>query len=296
MPWRPDLVRYGALGCAVNVQSSRGCPGQCAFCATPGLPEDLRRWQPRDVALVVDEMEHEAQRLEAAGLPPIFNFVDDDFGPLVRVERLADELEARELRVAFALEMRLASLIGQPWLAERLARLREAGLTRVFVGVESLNPDTLRRWHKPYDVAALPEVLGALRSAGVAVQAGYILWHKGQTLEGARWEVDALRELGIYSHRAAMSRLIVFRGCALAREGVPAQGFEPLEAEAEDFLRRFSAKTADLADTWARAAIAEPYEAAKAYLGGDGTELLLIRQQFEEANAASYRMFCEMLP
>ena len=178
------------------------------------------------LSLVVDEMEAEAARLTRAGLPAVFNFVDDDFGPLERVEELAYELRRRQLRVAFALEMRLASLIGQPDLATRLARLHEAGLTRIFVGVESLNPDTLRRWHKAYDVTRLPEVLAACAEAGITLQAGYILWHADQTVTGACAEVEALARMGLYSHRAALSRLIVFPGCALAETNADSMGFQ----------------------------------------------------------------------
>ena len=288
--YRPHVERYAALGCSVNMQTSRGCPGRCSFCATPGLPEELRRWQARDLRLVVDEMEHETIRLKDAGLPPVFNFVDDDFGPLERVEALAEELRRRNLRVAFALEMRLASLIGQPDLDARLARLHAAGLTRVFVGVESLDPRTLARWHKHYDVAALPLVIAALRDAGVSVQCGYILWHAGQTVEGARAEAEALRQLGIYSHRAALSRLIVFEGCALARES-DERGFQRMTPAEEAFYQHFSVATEDLTRAWTEAAIAEPYAAARAFLTGDGTRLAELRRALHTIDERSFELF-----
>lgn len=297
--YRPYLERYAALGCSVNMQTSRGCPGACAFCATPLLPRSLRLWQPRDLCLVVDEIAHEAARFEAAGLPAIFNFVDDDFGPLERIEALADELRVRGLRIAFALEMRAASLIGQPDLAARLRRLHDAGLTRVFVGVESLSDQTLRRWHKPYDVAALPEVVGACEAAGISLQPGYILWHADQTIADARAEVQGLQELGIYSHRAALSRLIVFEGCALARtgsagSGPDAWGLQPLSPEAEAFYQRFSEATRELMPAWLQAAIAEPYAAAEAHLTGSTSRISQIHRTLSEVNARSFSLFMEM--
>ena len=295
MAYRPAPERYAALGCAVNMQTSRGCPGRCAFCATPGLPDELRRWQPRDLRLVVDEIEAEAERLVRAGLPPVFNFVDDDFGPLSRVEALADELARRQLRVAFALEMRVASLVGQPQLAERLARLHEVGLTRVFVGVESLVTQTLRQWHKPYDVGALPAVLAACRAAGVTVQPGYILWHGGQTVEGAAAEVEGLARLGIYSHRAALSRLIAFEGCALAREGSDSRGFQPMNARSEAFYQRFCDETADLTQEWVAAAVAEPHAVAEAFLTGDSTRIDGIRRTLRRVNEVSLAAFRELV-
>ena len=288
--YRPFVERYAALGCAVNIQTSRGCPGACAFCATPRLPAGLRRWQPRSLSLVANEIAREARRLETAGLPPVFNFVDDDFGPLERAEALADELARRRLRVAFALEMRLASLVGQPDLATRLARLHAAGLTRVFVGVESLDLQTLRRWHKPHDVTALPGVLAAFATAGVSLQCGYILWHGHQTVAGARSEAARLRELGIYSHRAALSRLIVFEGCALARE-CDERGLQRMDPAAESFYQRLSQATEKLTRTWTQAAIDEPYAAAKAYLSGDDTRLVALRATLHEVNEQSFERF-----
>ena len=291
--YRPHLERYAALGCAVNIQSARGCPGSCTFCATPSLPHHLRRWQPRDMRLVVDEVEHEAERLTAAGLPPVFNFVDDDFGPLERLELLASELDARRLRVAYACEMRLAALAGQQQLASRLKHLHKSGLTRVFFGVESLNRETLARWRKPVDVGVLPEVIGAFRDAGIAVQAGYILWHGCQTVKGACEEVERLRELGLYTHRSALSRLIVFPGCELAGEGTT-QGFQPMAPEAEEFYQRFSDAASDLTEQWTKAAIDEPYAAAVAFLTGDDANLAEIKRTLSSVNARSYELFSSM--
>ncbi len=294
IPYRPNLVDYARLGCAVNMQTSRGCKGACAFCATPSLPEDLRRWRPRSLELVVDEMQRETARLENVGLPPIFNFVDDDFGPIERLEALADELDARQMRVAFACEMRYAALCHQGQLALRLERLHRAGLTRVFFGIESLDPKTLQRWRKPMDLEALPEVLSAFRQTGITVQPGYILWHADQTVEGALHEVHQLHELGIYSHRAALSRLIAFPGCALAPKDVDAAGFQMMGDEEEAFYRRFSRATQDLMGTWMQAAISEPYASAKAFLAGNHEPCKEIQKTLEVVNERSFALFVKM--
>lgn len=285
---RDDLVRYARLRCAVNLQSSRGCVGRCTFCATPLLPHELGQWRPRDLGLVTDEVEHEAKRLKAAGLPAVFNFVDDDFGPLSRVEGLVREFESRGLRVAFSLEMRMASLAGQPRLEDRLVRLHEAGLTRLFVGVESLNESTLRIWNKPYDLGRLPEVLEACRMADITFQPGYIMWHANQTVAGALCEARRLRELGIYSHRAATSRLLVFSGCALAQGNAGPPTFQPMGPSEERFYEDFSRKTRDLTERWTKAAISEPYEAARAFLTKDHTRLKAIRTELTDVNDRSY--------
>ncbi len=294
VPYRPYLERYARLGCAVALQTSRGCPGTCTFCATPLLPRELRRWRGRDVVLVADEMAHVASRLVLAGLPPVFNVVDDDAGPLWRLEALAGELVGKDLRMAWACEMRLAALVGQPRLADRLRELHEAGLTRLFVGVESLNPSTLRAWHKDYDTTRLPEVLAAVRTAGIAMQTGYLLWHAGQTVAGALDEVCRLRELGIYTHQAAVSRLIVFAGSELGRGRAEAAAFEPMDAREETFYHEFCSRTQDLRGRWVAAAIREPYEAARAHVSGDASALEAVRRELADVNEQSFRQFVRL--
>lgn len=283
--YRPDLASYAALGCAVNLQTSRGCPGSCAFCATPRLPEPYRRWQPRDLDLVADEIEYEATRLAAVAHLPIFNVVDDDFGPLSRVEALAESLQERKLVVSFALEMRMASLVGQPRLAQRLSRLRKAGLTRVFVGVESIDERTLRSWNKPYDVSRLPSVVDAFGHAGIALQAGYILWHAHQSVASAKDEVERLWRLGIYTHRMALSRLIAFSGTGLSPQAAC------LSTSAQTFYDTFATRSADLTEAWMAAAIEEPHAAAVAHLTGDDARLIELQQTLEDINHRSYLLW-----
>ena len=288
--YRPYLTRYATLGCAVNLQTSRGCPGTCTFCATPGLPAPYRTWQPRDLRLVAEEIAHETARLGRAGLPPVFNFVDDDFGPLSRVEELARELRQQGLCISFALEMRVASLMGQHGLADRLRALHDAGLTRVFVGIESLNPQTLKAWHKPYDVGRLEETVVSIREAGISLQSGYIMWHRNQTVEGALAEAEELRRLGLYTHQAAVSRLIVFDGCELAKQSGRGAGFEPMSPEAETFYSQFVRASEGLQKRWVAAAVAEPYLASCALLDRSPNELQKLREELARINDCSYEL------
>jgi radical SAM superfamily enzyme YgiQ (UPF0313 family) len=102
-PSRDELSSYLRCGGVINMRSARGCPGQCSFCATPQLP--TARYAARSIRLVADEMEALASRYE-----PIFNFVDDDFGSLERIEELIKELERRALKTAFSLELRAGEL------------------------------------------------------------------------------------------------------------------------------------------------------------------------------------------
>lgn len=292
--YRPHMERYATLGCSVNLQTSRGCPGSCAFCATPQLPYGLGTWRGRDISLVVDEIEHEQRRLAHANLPPVFNFVDDDFGPLRRLEELACELRERGLRISFACEMRLASLVGQSDLYSRMERLHEAGLSRLFVGVESLSPHTLEAWHKSYDASRMEQAVAAIREAGIALQAGYIMWHARQTVTNALAEAKELWRLGLYTHQAAVSRLIVFPGCELAGKDAQTARFEAMDSTSEEFYERFRSRSEGLQARWIAAAVQEPYFASCDLLGIKTDELRAVQDKLAELNARSFELLMSL--
>jgi radical SAM superfamily enzyme YgiQ (UPF0313 family) len=324
-PSRPNLERYLRLGCAISLQSSRGCHGSCSFCATPELPAPYRRWQGRSVTLVVDEIETLSLRVRAAGLLPIFNFVDDDFGSLERVEALGAELARRRLRIAYALQLRVGALLGQTRLAERLEALRRGGFTRVFIGVESLNPLTLRRWNKPYDTGALAEIFSALRQAGISAHIGYILWHADSTVEAARKEAKRLWDMRLYCPKVAESRLVLFPGSRLYAAALDAEAkqgevgatvamtsttetqtktrairdtpttraarWQPLSAEAERFYQQLSERLRPVYAAWKEGAVLAPWLAGYAHLSGDETLLDELNAVLGQCDRYSYRAF-----
>ncbi|NLG10826.1 MAG: radical SAM protein [Coriobacteriaceae bacterium] len=294
---RPDLERYLALGCAISLQSSRGCHGSCSFCATPKLPSPYRRWQGRSLPLVVDEIALLSAHAAESGLLPIFNFVDDDFGPLSRIEALDLELKRRGLRIAYALQLRAADLLEQDRLPERLAELRKGGFTRVFLGVESLCPQTLEDWNKSYATDKLPEVFSALKKAGISAHIGYILWHSGTSVEDARIEAKRLWEMGLYCPKVAESRMVLFPGSRLHERGLAAKQvshaacWEPMSAESERFYQQLSNKLRPVYDAWKEGAVLSPWLAAQAHLTGERTLIEALDAVLAECDRISYRSF-----
>ena len=260
---RENLSEYLARGGVINIRTARGCRGGCAFCTTPRLcaPEGF---QARDVSLVAEEM----ASLIRAGYPPVFNFTDDMFGDHARVEELEEALSLRGVRAAFSLEMRAKEVSITP--PGKWKRLHEGGLCRVFTGMESLDPDTLKAWHKPVDVEGLAASLEAMRGAGIACEVGYILWHDGQGAEGAMREAEGLHALGLLSPKTALSRLVLFPG-SLLHEKRNAQGVElcGLKGEAARLHDMWEDILSPLLPPWRAAARACPKMACEAFLSRD---------------------------
>jgi len=121
-----DVPGHGPLQ-AVNVMTSRGCPFNCNFCATPINWGRAVRMRTTDN--VVAEIE---EHVEKRGARVIF-FYDDTFNVSVRrVEEICRKMIERRLDVFWRAEIRL-DLMTKPLLA----RMKQAGLFHVSFGIEA---------------------------------------------------------------------------------------------------------------------------------------------------------------
>lgn len=262
---RDDLEAYLRYGCCVNLRTARGCPGSCTFCATPRLP--VHKWAGRSVALVADEMTRLLHRAQALGITPAFNLVDDDFGTLERAEALCAALAARNFRAGFSVQLRARVIYEAANLTSRAKSLHEGGLCRIFVGLESINPETLRRWGKALDPFRFLDILPILRDAGIETHVGYILWHRDATPESVRYEMETLHCFGIFSPKTALSRLVLFPGSALYESYGLTDGavWEPLPPAMERAYTQLAEGLSPLYEIWVRGAIWLPGLACAAY-------------------------------
>lgn len=127
--------------------STRGCAFRCAYCAVPAGPAGRVRFRsPAGVARELGTL------VERWGVT--YAFFQDSVFTLDRRRTLAlcDAIEAAGVRVPFAIQTRVDRLD-----AGLLDRLAAAGLHQVFLGIESGDPETLRRIGKaasPGDVRA----------------------------------------------------------------------------------------------------------------------------------------------
>ncbi len=133
-------------GFHLRIAASRGCWGQCTFCDIIGMYRQSpgKIWRSRSIKNVVDEIEQLVQRFQTE----YFAFNDDQFllpgkKGEERAETLAAELEKRNLKIQFELMSRADTVS-----STTMKRLKSAGLQRVFLGLESFNPQQLQRFQK----------------------------------------------------------------------------------------------------------------------------------------------------
>ncbi len=215
-PERPYADMILGNDWAFNIQGSRGCCGNCAYCSSPGMAKDGKNgWRGRPAWHVAEEISHLNRRYGAFS----FNFVDEDFlGPprlaLERARDFADELRRRRLKISFGIQVRPHAITEE--ICDILA---DAGLVYVFMGIESDSAGDCRRWGRPW-VLDPWRFVERLKSRGVGVNAGVLLFHPHSTLEGVRRFADSLYSCGLLEHRAATNRLDAMPGSRMHRAGV----------------------------------------------------------------------------
>ena len=260
---RDQLSEYLSRGGVINIRTSRGCKGICAFCSTPnsGMPSGH---ETRSTDKIADEMLYICQK----GYEPIYNFTDDMFGDHTRIQALEEALQLRGLRAAFSLEMRAAEIIQAP--AEIWEQLHQGGLCRVFTGLESLNSRTLAAWGKPVNTRKLLLAVKKMQESGISCEVGYILWHTKTIPEDAYEEAKQLHEYGLLSPKSALSRLVLFPGSRLYEEaGAQDVCLCRLSPAAEQMYTRWETVLFPLRKLWTAASCAMPRMCSVAYLHGE---------------------------
>ena len=223
-PQRPFAPQILSRGWALNIQGSRGCCGACHYCSSPGMFAATKgRWRGRSPENVVEELaglgrSHGAQA---------FNFVDEDFlGPNhlapIRAAAFADEIVRRDLRISFGIQVRPSTLN-----EEIIDRLTAAGLTYVFMGIESDDREDFKRWNRPFTPDPW-RFVPRLRERGAELNAGVLLFHSHSTLAGIRRFATTLREHGLLEYRSARNRLDAMPGSVFHARGIEAGTFSPL--------------------------------------------------------------------
>jgi radical SAM superfamily enzyme YgiQ (UPF0313 family) len=172
-----DLGKYGPFR-TFSLMSSRGCPMQCEFCS-----ERLYLgggFRARPVSDVIEE-------IKSCGSRNIF-FGDSDFGGK---RALAMEL----MEAMIPLKLRWSAL----WTSflcydqEYMDLAKRSGLLHVNLGIESINPDTLKGMNKKFNkVGRYSEMLDNLRRRGISYSLNFIFGWDNETPEVFQSTMDFL--------------------------------------------------------------------------------------------------------
>jgi len=159
---RLDLVRRSAYGLPNVMETARGCPHACSYCAVSLFWG--RRFRFRPVEEVVEEIE---------AMPPgELVFVDDNIaGSHKRAKRLFEALIPLKRRWSSQSDIRIGE---DPELLELAAR---SGCKWLFIGIESINAKNLAKVGKSKVnvVEKYRESISRIQKAGIRVFGSFIL-------------------------------------------------------------------------------------------------------------------------
>jgi anaerobic magnesium-protoporphyrin IX monomethyl ester cyclase len=148
--------------------TSYGCPHACTFCAEP--TQSLRRWRSHPAERVVSEMCELFDRYR----PDAIGIMDPNFSTNpARIVEIVEGLEARGVAIPVVCDMRAKDMLRLSSLIE-LGRLPAAGISKVFIGVESGSDRILKIIKKGSTAADALAACRLLTAAGVSVHASFI--------------------------------------------------------------------------------------------------------------------------
>ena len=179
---------------AANVMSTRGCPYRCTFCTTS---RHFAPYRQRSVDDVIEEI----RVYKALGFEYI-NFEDDNF--------TADRERAKEIcrrMIDEGLVFKETFFFGRTDLAEDeelLELLSRAHLTRVLIGIESLNQDSLDTVNKGQSVSDIRRAAIACRDHHIRLIASIVLGIDDDGREDIRRGVDFAKEIDAYQLQPAI--------------------------------------------------------------------------------------------
>ena len=170
---------------AVNIMTSRGCPFNCNFCATPvNWGRVVRRRSPLNV---IQEIEY---HIEKHGSRVIF-FYDDTFNiSIQRVEEICDLMIERKLPVFWRAEVRM-DLMSKALLA----KMKLAGLFHISFGVEAGSERVRDKIiDKKVRIMDYHNLVGWCLELGVIPNAFFIISHPTETWEEAQETIRLIEE------------------------------------------------------------------------------------------------------
>jgi hypothetical protein len=174
-------------GATSSFDLGRGCPYQCSFCTIINVQGRKSRFR------TIDDLETIIRQNYAQGIKRFF-ISDDNFARNTNWEPLFDRMA--ELRVDEGLN--IGFTIQVDTLCHRIPNFIEkatrAGVRKVFIGLENINPDNLIASKKHQNkITEYRAMLQKWREHGAITYAGYIIGFPGDTKESILRDIEIIK-------------------------------------------------------------------------------------------------------
>ncbi len=187
VPFLPKRCVVRTLGQSASFDAGRGCPYQCSFCTIINVQGRKSRYRSPD------DIEHLVRLSWAQGIHKFF-ITDDNFARNKEWESIFDRLiELREEHgIPLGLLIQVDTLCHK--IPNFIAKAKRAGVTKVFIGLENINPDNLMAAKKRQNkITEYRKMLLAWKAQGIITFAGYILGFPADTPETIRRDIEIIK-------------------------------------------------------------------------------------------------------
>jgi hypothetical protein len=181
-----DYLKRFLPGNFATLDLSRGCIWDCEFCCIINVHGKTMRH--RDAEHIAGAI----RRNHALGVNLYF-FTDDNLPRAKNWEAFFDMLVRLHEEEGIAIEFMIQADIPSYRMKNFIPKAKKAGCVKVFLGVESLDSETLQAAGKRQNVAASArDCVAAYEAAGISTHAGYIIGFPTDTYESVMRSVDRL--------------------------------------------------------------------------------------------------------
>jgi radical SAM superfamily enzyme YgiQ (UPF0313 family) len=188
VPFLPKRYVERTLGASASFDAGRGCPYQCSFCTIINVQGRKSRYRS------ADDVEHLVRLNWAQGVRKFF-ITDDNFARNKEWEATFDRLiELREKDgIPLGLMIQVDALCHK--IPNFMEKAKRAGVNKVFIGLENINPDNLAAAKKRQNkITEYRTMLLGWKKQGILTIGGYILGFPADTPETIKRDIAIIKE------------------------------------------------------------------------------------------------------
>jgi len=187
MPYLPPKVARRYAPMPGTFDAGRGCPFLCSFCTIINVQGRKSRYRSPD------DVERLLRANLAHGIRHYF-ITDDNFARNRNWEPIFDRIAAvrQELGVKFNFTIQVDTMCHK--LPGFVDKARKAGVSRVFIGLENVNPENLKAANKKQNkISNYRDMLIAWQRKRVTTYCGYILGFPGDTPASIAADIETIK-------------------------------------------------------------------------------------------------------
>jgi len=178
------------------VMTSRGCPYGCTFCSVTAMfGRDYRACSPERVMQELSGLEKLFNERERWPLKLLFRrgifFADDNF---TENSKRTEEILDRMIQTGYNREMTCQVRTNIARRPDLVAKMRKAGFNTFYVGIESINPQSLKDMKKSQTVEDIKTFVRVCHDNDIGIFGMFILGTDADTIEGIELMNDFCRE------------------------------------------------------------------------------------------------------